>query len=88
MIPSCSLRNIGSVENLQKHNHVLLDIKCTNVTGVSENCGVGSSRLIYECRKGFKFANNQDSSTFKSVCTKNGWTRVPKCLPRNFTQKN
>ena len=61
-----------------------LDIKCTNVTGVSENCGVGSSHLIYECRKGFKFANNQDSSTFKSVCTKNGWTTVPKCLQGNF----
>jgi hypothetical protein len=84
IIPSCALRNIGSVEEFRKNNHVLLDVKCTNVTDVSGNCAVGSSHLVYECKAGYKFANNQESSIFKSVCTKAGWTRVPKCLQGYF----
>ena len=80
VIPSCSLRNIGTKEVLRKNNHVLLDVKCSNVTSISSNCDIGSSHLIYECRKGTKFVNNQESRVFKSVCTKNGWTKVPKCV--------
>jgi hypothetical protein len=74
------LKNIGTVEELNKNNHVLLDLKCSNVTTVSENCAVGTSHVLYECRKGTKFANNQKSPVFKSVCTVKGWTRAPKCI--------
>ena len=79
VVPSCSLRHIGTVEALRKNNIVLTDLKCANST-ISSNCAVGSSHLTYECRKGYRFANNQESSTFKSICTKDGWTRVPDCL--------
>ncbi len=50
---------MGTVESLKNNNIVLVDVKCKNVTSVSENCQVGSSELLYECKKGFKFANNQ-----------------------------
>jgi hypothetical protein len=66
---------------LKKNNHILLDIKCTNVTQISENCAVGKSELIYECKKGTKFVNNQESPVFKSICTIKGWTKAPKCIP-------
>ena len=57
-----------------------MDVKCSNVTSISANCAVNTSHLIYECRKGTKFVNNQESPVFKSVCTKIGWTEVPKCI--------
>lgn len=74
------MRNIGTIEELKKNNHIVLDIKCANVTEVSENCAVSKSHIIFECRKGTKFANNQESKIFKSVCTKKGWTRAPRCI--------
>ncbi len=35
------------------------NIKCKKVNEISENCQVGESELSYQCRKGYKFANNQ-----------------------------
>ncbi len=58
-MPSCSLRNVGTAESLRSNNIVLLDVKCKNVTSVSENCQVGSSELLFECIKGHRFANYQ-----------------------------
>jgi hypothetical protein len=78
------LRHIGTVEHLRNNNVVLLDVSCANLTSVSSNCAVGKSHIIYECKRGYKFVNNQESPTFKSICTENGWTEVPKCKTGMF----
>jgi hypothetical protein len=85
VIPSCSLRTIGTVEQLAKKNIVLLDVKCANVSSISANCQVGKSHLIYQCKNGFNFANNQPNPSFKSVCGKNGWSKAPKCIPSSIS---
>jgi hypothetical protein len=62
---------------LGKNKYVLVDVKCANST-VSSNCALDKSFVVYECVKGFRFVNNQDIT--RSVCTKNGWSKVPKCI--------
>jgi hypothetical protein len=58
-LKSCKLNDIGNKEILQKKNLVLIDIKCTNVTSKSSECDSSKSFLVYQCKKGFKFNNNE-----------------------------
>ncbi len=83
---------------MRSSNLILVDVKCANVTGISENCAITNSFLKYKCRKGFKFTTLQSIllkfklflqisierkilETFKSTCTRHGWTDVPYCIP-------
>lgn len=58
-LPGCSLRSVDNKQRLKRRNLLLVDIKCSNVTESSEHCRSGDSYLIYKCKDGFKFNNNQ-----------------------------
>ena len=59
VLPSCSLRSIGTNEQLAARNLILADVNCRNVTGVSDSCLSGESAITYRCRNGFKFETNE-----------------------------
>ena len=64
VVPSCSLRNVDNKERLIKKHLVLVDIKCSNVTSVSANCHSSDSHLIFRCKRGYRFSNNQGMNAF------------------------
>ena len=79
-MPSCNLRNVTLDKNILLQSHLILEnINCESVEGASENCKASGSSLIYRCRPGFKFENNQ--KTFRSKCKFNKWEELPRCLP-------
>ena len=56
-VPSCNLRPFVTKNFLRKRNLHLVDLKC-KLSQVSKNCAP-TSTLSYQCRKGFKFGNNE-----------------------------
>ena len=53
------MNNLSTKSSLLKKNLILVDVKCMNVSSVSENCLEKESYLIYSCKKGYKFDNNR-----------------------------
>jgi hypothetical protein len=59
---------VDNKERLTRRNLLLIDIKCTNVTVSSEDCNSRDSYLVYKCKKGYRFENNQGRYfTYESI---------------------
>ena len=64
VVKTCSLSNIGTKEFLNRINLVLYDLKCDRVAISSQNCRKDTSFLRFQCKKGYKFADNQGYMLF------------------------
>ncbi len=59
VVKTCSLSNIGTRKFLNRFNIVLIDLRCDKSDVSSESCRKDTSFLKFQCKNGFKFANNQ-----------------------------